>query len=78
VRKDVTFEEEVAFRRYRGYHMELDNETPKEMVPSLPHPPTVQREKIEPIDPLDPVAPVDVPKDIAVGRKRPTWACQTL
>jgi hypothetical protein len=27
---------------------------------------------------LDPVAPVDVPRDIAVGRKRPTWARQTL
>jgi hypothetical protein len=29
-------------------------------------------------DPVDPIAPVDVPKDIAVGQKRPTWARQTL
>jgi hypothetical protein len=34
--------------------------------------------EIDPIDPVDPVAPVDVPKDIVVGRKRPTWARQTL
>jgi hypothetical protein len=32
-------------------------------------PSTVQRETI--IDPVDLVAPVDVPKDIAVGHKRP-------
>jgi hypothetical protein len=30
------------------------------------------------IDPIDLVAPVDVPRDIAVGRKRPAWARQTL
>jgi hypothetical protein len=34
--------------------------------------------EIDPIDPVDPVAPVDVPKNIEVGRKRPTWARQTL
>jgi hypothetical protein len=51
------------------------------MVPSPPHPPVVQRETIDPIDPIDlvdHVAPVDVPEDIAVSRKRPTWARQTL
>jgi hypothetical protein len=49
VSRDVTFEEEVSFKKSRGSHMEID-----------------------PIDPVDPVAPIDVPKDIAVGRKRPT------
>jgi hypothetical protein len=81
VSRDVTFEEEVAFRRSRGSHMEIDSERQEEMVPSPPHPPAVQRETVEPIDPIDlidPVALVDVPRDIAVGRKRPTWACQTL
>jgi hypothetical protein len=52
------------------------------MVPSPPHPPVVQRETVVPIDPIDDlvdlVAPVDVPRDIAVGWKRPTWARQTL
>jgi hypothetical protein len=42
---------------------------------------TFQRETIEPIDqigPVDPVAPVNVPRDIAIGRKRLAWAHQTL
>jgi hypothetical protein len=47
------------------------------MVPSPPHPPTIHRETIEPIDPIDlvdDVAPFDVPRDVVVGQKRPTWA----
>jgi hypothetical protein len=43
-----------------------------------PHPPTVQRETVDSIDPIHPVPPVDVPRDIAVGWKRPTWTRQTL
>jgi hypothetical protein len=81
VRKDVTFEEEVAFMLFRGSHMKIDSERQEEMVPSSPHPPIVQRETIESIDPIDhvdPKAPVDVPKDTAVCRKRPTWDFQTL
>jgi hypothetical protein len=78
VSRDVTFEEEVAFMRSRGYHMDIDSEKQEEMVPSPPHPPTVQRETVEPIDPIDLVPPVDVPRDIVVGQKRPTWAHQTL
>ena len=58
--------------------MEIDSERQEEMVPSPPHPPTVQRETTEPIDLVDPVALVDIPRDIAVGRKRPAWARQTL
>jgi len=75
---DVTLEEKVAFKRSRGSHMEIDSERYEEMVLSPTHPPTVQRETIEPIDPIDPIPPVDVPRDIAVGRKRPTEARQTL
>jgi hypothetical protein len=81
VSRDVTFEVEVAFRRSTRSHMEIDSERQEEMVPSPPHPPVVQRETIEPIDPIDlvdHVALVDVPRDIAVGQKRPTWARQTL
>jgi hypothetical protein len=77
VRRDVSFEDEVAFKRSRGSHMDINSETQEEMVPSLPHPPRIQRGTIEPIDPIDivdPVAPVDVPRDIAVGRKIPAWA----
>jgi hypothetical protein len=78
VSRDVTFEEEVAFMRSRGSHMDIDSEKEDEMVHSPPHPPTVQRETVEPIDPIHPVPPVDVPRDIVVGQKRPTWARRTL
>jgi hypothetical protein len=45
-------------------------EKKEETIPSPPS--TIQRETtIVPIDPFDPVAPVDVPRDIAVGHKRP-------
>jgi hypothetical protein len=46
-------------------------EKKEETVPSPPS--VVQRETV-----IDPVAPVDVPRDIAVGHKRPAWARQTL
>jgi hypothetical protein len=39
VSRDVTFEEEIAFRRSRKYHMEIDNEKKEETIPSPP--PTV-------------------------------------
>jgi hypothetical protein len=40
---------------------------------------TARRKKRETVtDPVDLVAPVDVPRDIAVGQKRPAWAQQTL
>jgi hypothetical protein len=54
--------------------MKIDNEKKEETITSPPS--TVQRETIT--DPVDPVAPVDVPRDIAVGQKRPAWAQQTL
>jgi hypothetical protein len=44
---------------------------------TIPSPPSaVQR--VTTIDPVDLVAPVDVHRDMAVGRERPTWARQTL
>jgi transposase InsO family protein len=49
VSRDVSFEEEVAFRRSRGSHMEIDSERQEEMVSSPPHPSTVQREPVEPM-----------------------------
>jgi hypothetical protein len=55
VRRYVTFEKEVSFKRCRGYHM-----------------------KIDPINLVDPIASTDVPRDIAIGRKRSAWAHQTL
>jgi hypothetical protein len=66
VSRDVIFEEEIAFRRSIESQMEIDSK-------EIPFPPsTVQRETT--IDPVDLVAPVDVPRDITVGHKRPSWA----
>jgi hypothetical protein len=50
--------------------MENDSKKKEETIPSPPS--AVQRETDT--DPVDPVALVDVPRDIAVGHKRPTWA----
>jgi hypothetical protein len=75
VSRDVSFEEDVAFRRSRGSHMEIDSERQEDIVSPPPHPSAVQRETVERVDPVD---HVDVPRHIAVGRKRPAWACQTL
>jgi hypothetical protein len=36
--RDVSFEKEVAFRRSRGSHMQIDRETQEEMVSSPPQP----------------------------------------
>jgi hypothetical protein len=77
VSRDVTFEEEIAFRRSRESHMEIDSEKKEETIPSPPS--FVQREKItDPVDQVDLVALVDVPRDIVVGQKMHAWARQTL
>ena len=59
--------------------MDIDSEekeAPKDdhTDPSSPfiHPSDYQEESIEPID------PVDILRDVAVTRKRPTWLCHTL
>jgi hypothetical protein len=80
VRKNVTLNEEVSFRRSRGSHMDIDSERHEEMVPSPPHAPTIQRETspIDQIDHFDIVSPRNVSRDIAVGRKILAWDRQTL
>jgi hypothetical protein len=79
--RDVSFEEEVSFRKSRRSHIETDSEREEEMVSSPPHTFAVQREPNEPvetIEPIDPIHPIDVPRELTVGRKRPAWAHQTL
>jgi hypothetical protein len=76
VSRDVIFEEEIDFQRLRESHMEIDSE-------SKPSPPsTVQRETtIIPVDPVVLVvlvSLVDIPKDIEVGHKRPSWDQKNL
>jgi hypothetical protein len=85
--RDVSFEEEVALKKSRRYHIEVDSEREEEMVSSPPHTPAVQREPdepvetIEPVDPIEPIEPVhtiDIPREIIVGWKIPAWAHRTL
>ena len=57
--------------------MEIDDEE----METRSSPPPVQNElleKDEPIDPINPVVTIDIPKDMAVSRKRPKWAQHTL
>jgi hypothetical protein len=68
----VEIEEEVAFRRSRGFQMDINSKRQEEMVPSPPRPRTFQSDIVEPTDPIDlidPLAPIDIPRDIAVIRK---------
>jgi hypothetical protein len=71
----------VYCRRYLSFRLQrelLDSEGVKlfekkeETLPS----PLQQFRGRQPL--FDPVAPVDMPRDIAVGHKRPVWARQTL
>jgi hypothetical protein len=56
------------------HDIEIDSEKKEETIASPPS--TVQRETVT--YPIDPIDLVDVPRDIAVGQKRPAWARQTL
>lgn len=74
---DVTFDEEVAFRRSKRSHREIDNEeweAPRDANFSTPniHPSDDQD------DPVEPAELVDRPRDVVVIRKRPTWLRDTL
>ena len=73
VSKDVTFEEEMAIRKGRGFDMEIDDDEEMRSSPS-PEVKKESEEKNELIDPIDPVEPVDAPTDMAVSRKRPRLA----
>jgi len=79
--RDVTFEEDVAYRRSKRTNSDSDDS--QELLAS-PSPPaekeTMEDDVIEPIDLVDPMIPDPVPRDIAVmgQKRRPTWARQTL
>jgi hypothetical protein len=68
-----------TFVGYKESHMEIDSEeqeAPKDdhTDPSSPvvHPSDYQEELVEPAE------PVDLPRDVAVTRKRPAWLRDTL
>ena len=69
VSRDVTFDEEVAFKRSRESHMEIDGEeleAPRDANSSTLdiHTSNDQRE--------EPTKPVDGPRDVAMVKRRPT------
>ena len=75
VSQDVTFDEEVAFKRSRESHMEINGEeleAPREIYCSTLdiHPSDDQRE--------EPTKPVDGLRDVAVVKMRPTYLCDSL
>ena len=77
VRKDAIFEEEMTIQQGRGSDMEIDDDEEMRSYPPL----EIKREYEERnklIGPIDPVEPDDAPTDMAVSRKRPRWAQQTL
>jgi hypothetical protein len=79
ISRDVTFDEDEAFRRSRESHMDEDREeqeAPRDavMVESTPEEPILedQNEMVESERPVDP------PREATVTRKRPTWLQNTL
>jgi hypothetical protein len=72
-------EKKGTFVGYKVSHMEIDSEEQEALKddhtdPSSPvvHPSDYQEELVEP------TKPVDLPRDVAVTRKRPTWLRDTL
>ena len=63
VSRDLTFEEEVAYRRSSGSHAETDSEeqeSPREFVSSSPHPTAARRDPMESDGPCEPIDPIDM------------------
>ena len=79
--KDVTFEEDVAYRRSRRSDWDSDDLQEILVSPSTPaEREIIDDDIVEPTDPVDPIVIDHVPRDIAVmgQKRRPTWARQTL
>ena len=78
---DVTFEEDVAYRRSGRSDSDSDDSQELLASPSLAAKrETMEDDIIEPTDPIDPIVPDPVPRDVAIlgQKRRPTWARQTL
>ena len=83
--RDVTFEDDIAYRRSRHTKSDSDEQEAPQDVLASPSP-TIERESIEedysapPTDSIDSAIPNSVPKDVTeMGQKRkPAWVRQTL
>lgn len=79
--RDVTFEEDVAYRRSRRSNSDSHDSQELLASPSTPAKrETMEDDIVEPTDPVDPVIPDPVPRDIVImgQKRRPAWARQTL
>ena len=82
--RDVTFEEDVAYRRSRCTNSENDEQDASQELLASPSPPvekeTLEDDSVKPIDPVDPIVPESIPRDTVVlgQRRRLAWVCQTL
>ena len=74
--RDVTFEEDVAYRISRRSDSDSDDSQELLVSPSRPAEREIMEDDIEePTDAVDPVVPDPVPRDIAVmgQKRRPAW-----
>ena len=74
--RDVTFEEDVAYRRSR--HTDNDSDDSQKLLASPPPPAekeTLEDDIVEPTDAVAPVVPDAIPRDIAIlgQKRRPAW-----
>ena len=75
--KDVTFEEDMAYRRSRRSNWDSDDSQEILVSPSPPAEREIMDDDaVEPTDPVDPVVTDPVPRDIVVmgQKRRPAWA----
>jgi hypothetical protein len=73
---DVTFNEEIIFRRSRESHVEIVSEEKEALKDDGIHPTSLADHPSDHKE--EPTRPVDLPRDVAVTRKRPTWLSDTL
>jgi hypothetical protein len=76
VSHDVTFNEEITFGRSIESHIEIVIEEQEALKDDGIHPTSLVNHPSDHQE--DPIRPMDLPRDIVVTRKRPTWFCDTL
>lgn len=76
VSRDVTFEENIAFKKSKGSLIDIDKEVNDMDIDTNTK---IQMESIEPPEPIEhdnppePLVPTDGPRDIATSKKMPLW-----
>jgi hypothetical protein len=79
ISRDVTFDEDEAFRKSREYHMDEDKEELEAPRDAVMVDSTLEKHILEDqIVIVEPERPVDPPREATVTRKRPTWLWNNL